>query len=541
MNDSPFFMRFGKTIRPISIALLSATLVLVVAAHFVSKFVEDKTRDILTTIPLDVSTIDANILTRTIELHGVDWTLPNDSLPKFPNHLFVNKVRLEGIGIYQLIVNKRFDISKIVLDKGEFQLNRNLKHKASDTKRESVALKGIKIKRIVLRDIYAKMTADSVTQFEGVVTMSIERVALDDLKEINNVSAYEVGSFDGQLTHASIIGKKELYTTKISRISANSKDHRIEIDSITMIPRYSRYKFTRKVGRQTDRYNLLIPKIVINDFKFENVKDSVFQASVIEVTSAKLHVFRDKRLPFIKEKNTPLPITMIRGLNFEIAFDSLKLIDANITYEEFPEKGYNTGQISFAKLNATLDHVTNRNHYPDYKQATLKASAYVMGKGLLNAEFSLPYGKSQVYNAKGSLGNLSLYRLNPMLENLAFVSITSGKLNQLTFNFNYTDLHADGTVVVNYEDLKVNTLTKEKDPEKNELKTIVVNTILKNNKTAKVDKEKRTGAIDYQRDRTRAIFHYWWRSLLTGIKASMLPSTEEKGGKKGEERREKEN
>jgi hypothetical protein len=209
-------------------------------------------------------------------------------------------------------------------------------------------------------------------------------------------------------------------------------------------------------------------------------------------------------------------------------------MDAKITYEEFPEKGYHTGKVTFEKLNATVDHLSNRDYYPDYEQATLKATSYIMGKGLLKAEFSLPYGKSQVYNAKGSFSDFSLYRLNPILENLAFVSVTSGRLNQLTFNFDYTDRKSTGTVLVNYEDLKVNSLTKEKDPEKNEIKTLLVNTILKKNKNEKVDKEKRTGTIDFERDKRRAIFHYWWRSLLTGIKssASELPKTK---GKKNEE------
>lgn len=534
-------MQLQKKLRPIILSLLAGVLLLYVAARFGARYIEDKTRELLATIPFNVSTVDANILTRTIELRGVDWTQANDSLPQFPHHLFVNMIRLEGISVYQLLAKKQFNIDMIVLDKGELLLNRNLKHRAEKNKKtESPALKGLAINRIVLRDIYTKITTDSLIQYEGAVTLSVENVVLDDFKKILNISSYAIKSFEADITHITVKGRKGMYDTKISRISANSLDKKIEIDSIVMIPLYSRFKFSRKVGRQVDRYNLLIPKILINEFKFDGVKDSLFQAGRIELKSAKLHVYRDKRLPFIKEKNTPLPIAMIRELDFEMAIDSLRITDANITYEEFPEKGYHTGQVSFAKLNATLDHVTNRNHYPDYKQATLKVSTYVMGKGLLNVEFSLPYGKSQVYNAKGSLSNFFLYRLNPVLENLAFVSVTSGKLNQLKFNFDYNDQQANGDVLVNYEDLKINTLTKEKDPETNELKTLVVNTFLKNDKTSKTDMEKRTGTIDYQRDRKRSIFHYWWKSLLTGIKSSVVdrPTKEEKEKKK-EERREK--
>jgi hypothetical protein len=57
-------------------------------------------------------------------------------------------------------------------------------------------------------------------------------------------------------------------------------------------------------------------------------------------------------------------------------------------------------------------------------------------------------------------------------------------------------------------------------------------------KPIRLDKEKRTGTIDFQRDKKRAIFHYWWKALLTGITSGTLdmPTKEEK--KKEKEKRE---
>ena len=162
-----------------------------------------------------------------------------------------------------------------------------------------------------------------------------------------------------------------------------------------------------------------------------------------------------------------------------------------------------------------------------------------MGKGLIKAEFSLPYNKAQVYNAKGSLNALSLYRLNPMLENVAFMSVTSGKLNQLSFNFDYTDLTSKGTVLINYEDLKINSLTKEKDSEKNEFMSFVVNTILKSDKDESLDKGRRMGTVDFDRDRRRAIFHYWWNSVFTGIKSTATESPNKKEKDRDKEKKRK--
>jgi hypothetical protein len=95
-------------------------------------------------------------------------------------------------------------------------------------------------------------------------------------------------------------------------------------------------------------------------------------------------------------------------------------------------------------------------------------------------------------------------------------------LNSLTFNFDYTDERSTGTVLINYENLKITSLTKEKDAEKDEFKTFIANVILKKDKDEKVAKERRNGIIDFERDKRRAVFHYWWKSLYSVLKSTVL-------------------
>ena len=527
-------MYLQKNLRRLFLTLLAVALLVTAGAHFLSKYIEKKATEILLTIPINVSSVDANVLTRSIELNDVDWTHANDSLPQFPHHLIVKQIRLEGVGVYQLLTKKRLHIHKILLDVGEFQFNRSLKNNKSNRSNKKVDVQGISVDRIVLKDVFTTISEDSVNQYQGMVNLSLENVGLKDVDSVREITSYAMESCTALVTHISIQGQGEMYATRIARLYLSSADREVEIDSVVINPKYSKFQFARKMGRQVSRMKVLVPKITIHDLAFSEMKDSIFRAASIEIKSAKLHVYRDKRFPFTKKTITPLPIAMIRDFKFAMAVDSIKLIDADITYEEFPEKGYHSGQVTFKKLNASLAHLTNRDHFPDREQATLKATSYLMGRGLIKAEFSLPYGKAQVYNAKGSLSNFSLYRLNPMLENVAFMSVTSGKLNRLSFNFDYTDLKSKGTVLINYEDLKINSLTKEKDPEKNEFMSFVVNTFLKKDKNEDLDKGRRMGTIDFERDRRRAIFHYWWRSVFTGIK-----STATEAPKKKEREREK--
>ena len=133
-------MRLPKYLRRIAIMLLAGALVVTVATYYASNYVEEKVKGILENVSITASSVSANILTGSIELTGLDWTQPNDSLPQFPNHLFVNNVRLEGISAYQLLKNKKLQIDKLALNVGEFQWNRSLKNSKTDSTESEIDL-----------------------------------------------------------------------------------------------------------------------------------------------------------------------------------------------------------------------------------------------------------------------------------------------------------------------------------------------------------------------------------------------------------------
>lgn len=517
-----------RILRTTAITLFSVVLVLVVAGVILSQYVQKRAGVELKALNAKVSSISINLFTRSLTVEDFEWTYLDDSLSRSPHHLTLGNIRFSGINLYQLLRNKKIEVHKIVLEGGDLQFNKNLKIKRKNEPKKKVDLKGISIDLLVLKDINAKFYNDSIAEYAGTVNLSLGNVQLEDVGKAQDPYAYKLKFFEVRVTKIRINEKEGMYRTNVSQLYANSDDHNIIIDSISILPRYSKYRFSRNVGRQIDRFTASIPKISITGLTYDQVKDTLFTASGFEIVSARLHVFRDKRLPFIKKKNTPLPMAMIRTFPFGMAIDSLKIIDANITYEEFPEKGFQTGQLRFEGLNATLDHISNRDYYSNYKQATLITSARIMGKGRIKAEFSLPYGEQQIYNAKGTISNLALHRLNPILESLAFISVESGTLNQLNFNFDYNDLKSRGSILINYENLKIAGLTKEKESTTNEFKSWILNTVLRKDKDKSVSREKRTGTIDFDRDRKRAIFNLWVKSLFSGLKSSVLDSSNKK-------------
>jgi hypothetical protein len=212
---------------------------------------------------------------------------------------------------------------------------------------------------------------------------------------------------------------------------------------------------------------------------------------------------------------------LLSSVGFPIEIDTITMDNAKVTYEEFPEDGFESAKVIFQNLQATFTNVGNRIYYNKPKFTTLRASAKLMGKAKVDATFQMPVGGGN-YHATGKISGFALAHLNPILENLAFMSVESGRLNELDFTFDYTDKVSTGSLMINYTGLKIKSLKKQEKEQKNELKSLIINAILKTDKDSNTPEAKRTGEISFERDQKRQIFNYWWKSLLSGISASVL-------------------
>lgn len=169
----------------------------------------------------------------------------------------------------------------------------------------------------------------------------------------------------------------------------------------------------------------------------------------------------------------------------------------------------------------------------------LYASALLMGKGRVDATFQFPVDGSGLYRAKGKMSEMELHHINQILENLGHIKIETGKLNEMRFTFDYTDTKSLGSLQINYDDLKIIGLNSDKEASKNEFKTFVINTIVKNDKDENTERSKRTGTIEFERDQQKFIFNFWWKSVLSGIKSAVLADRLEAQAKKLQDKKKK--
>lgn len=336
----------------------------------------------------------------------------------------------------------------------------------------------------------------------------------------------------------------EFYTLTLHAGRYDQRLKTLDLDTLRIRPHFSKFKFARKKGIETDRVEGLVPFINLSGLTWEKKDSLIIRAPKMDVQFY-LKLFRDKRMPF-KKVAKPLPVQALQALPVGIMIDTLTVVKSFVQYEEYAAGSNQSGKVYFDNLEASLTNVTNTSYQG---KTILNARADLMGHGDIQLRSVFPHKPGSENSIEGSLRNFEIPRINAMLEPRTNLKAESGDLKELYFNFTFNALRSEGFIELNYENLRMisfneeghkkNRKKKRNGEDKNELKTFIMNTfIIRTDMDEKVPDKKRRGEVHFYRDQYRSIFNYWTKSLLSGIKAAYnLDKIEEKQNKKEEKKK----
>ncbi len=298
-------------------------------------------------------------------------------------------------------------------------------------------------------------------------------------------------------------------------------------------PWYGKYLHSRKLGYQADRTEVKIKKIFLKDFDLIKLyHDQYLQSRKLLVDGLWVSDYRDKRVPERKDFYPPMPQEILKKMEFRFNLDTVEVQNGEINYEEFVPDGKVAGMITFSDFSAVASNVTSD---PDiYRQDPyLKTfgKAELMGEGLINFNCDLnvrdPGNKFEMW---GSVGQMDMRKINPMVENVAFTTIKSGYIKSILFEAQADDHFSTGTMKFRYNDFKIALINKNTGQVEGIDKGFVsflANTFVVNTKNPHLGFF-REGSIFFKRLPNKSIINYWWKSIYTGIKTSIGAQNERK-------------
>jgi hypothetical protein len=184
------------------------------------------------------------------------------------------------------------------------------------------------------------------------------------------------------------------------------------------------------------------------------------------------------------------------------------------------------GSLEFYELQARVTNIVNIDSLIS-KNANLniRASTKMMNKGLLTANFDFDMGdENNPFKFDAHLSSMSAMEFNSLLKALAFVSIESGSIKDLSMEAEGDSYYATGNMKFLYNDLKVSTINKKNLKTKGMgkvMKTFFANAFVvkKNNPGFKFFP--RDGAMYYERDPQKIIIDYVTKTALSGVVSSI--------------------
>ncbi len=529
-----FFM--GVIILAILLAIIVSLFGDNYVAHRLKKQVRRSTNGVYT---LHFKNVKVNAFTGSVTFENMSLHAdkaafnPHFSSGKPSNTLYqatVDKLHIGGFNFFSTLFGHKLHIGKILIKKPDITITKNPHPVPRDTSRHFVSLdstifasisdqyKGLKIGTFEvcggrLASVQSRDTLLSVKK----MNLTLKNIQVDSAS-IDSGRVFITDDIAMEMHDLAMKTSNKLSTFKVGQLIISSHRKSATIDSLELIPRYPKFTFSQKNGERIDRINLVIPKIKFQHVNFNAyVSSDRFYSRYAEIDNMQLQDFNSKIPPPPSAKPKPLPNERLINLDQKIKIDSLMVEHSFISYAEYHRSASEAGKVTFKNLNGAFYHVTNyQSAIKKGKTIKMRAKAKVMGKGLLDVHASFPLDTHNSFQkVEGTLGSMLLTDFNPALEYIAFVKAERGKLNQLKFNFTANNDSSNGTIIMNYQNLKVSVLDKKALKEQGIFKNIdkpitKISHLPKNGV--------RSGKIKFHRIKEAGIFHYWWRSLLSGIK-----------------------
>lgn len=352
------------------------------------------------------------------------------------------------------------------------------------------------------------------SEIEGLNISLADITYSESAKSLNDLVSYYALSLES-ITHKM---QDDNYQLELEKIELDSSSRSLEIRNSKLKPLLSLQELSEKLGEQVDMFDIVSGPIKVHELEPNDWADiNTLTAGLLEIEGLRLYISRDKNFPKKERSEKKLINNAFRDLDFDVDIDSVTWVNGLVSYEETEEGQEQSGRVHFNEIDLTVRDLQNRE--PE-KPIIVDAQTLFMDESSLNVNFSFTLEDNGRHTVEGELAPIDLEVINSVTEPLAFIRISDGKVDRLTFEFEATDSLATGEMIVIYEDLnieKIDSSTLEQNPATRVVSLVANLAVVKSSNKGD---DPRVGEIEFERESDRSTFSYWWKALRSGLKSS---------------------
>jgi hypothetical protein len=477
---------------------------------------------------VEIDKVHISLIKSVLELDSIKIRSNKDQGSKQDLKGEIASIRFKGIKLIKAIFRKDINIREVII------FNSRIDGKLSSSKEISpptLMSFTIRIGSVFFNKLDLSLGNTSTAKLYS-VKEGVLRLYDLQAEQQDTLSLQIVKQFDFAAKELVSVSSDSMYSLRVCKISYSAASGTLAADSFFIQPNYTDYEFTSKYKFQKTCIEARFTNVYFYDF---NAADFSGYRSLIssygEIGNMEMKVFRDKRKEF-RHVNKTVFQEMIYNYPGIIRIDSIGVLNGDITYTEHADKANDPGRISFNDINAEIYKITNDTIYKT-KSAflELKAKALLMGKSRMTILLkSRIFDSNNTFSMYGTLSGLEANELNPILEKNAFIYATSGKIDAMNFSFTANNTKSTGKMTLLYHGLDIAVKNKKTDDTtaiRERLISFIANIKVIDSNPIHGDAV-RVGIIDYNRDPERFLFGYFFKSILSGVKSSLLKNPDKR-------------
>ena len=300
------------------------------------------------------------------------------------------------------------------------------------------------------------------------------------------------------------------------------REQSIRLKEISFIPNVSNAVLQEGHEFEHVDFSGTIKALNFNRVNFDSLiySKSVFIDEIM-LDGVEVSIFKDKRKPLDKNKFPAYLGQTVRKISVPLRIGNLKATAVQLNNTE-RKPDSTLAQVQIARATVEVKNITNLS--PN-STLIMKADAWLMNKARFKTSLAFHYSKYQ-FDFEGSLGTFDLSKLTPLIQAYTPAKISKGIADEISFSGVAKERDATGTMKFLYHDLEVDLELKNQAKWKSSVIAFAANTVLDSSNPGSADLPPKVVTFNVQRDMNRGFVNVVIKSLLNGLKETMIMSKE---------------
>lgn len=471
---------------------------------------------------------------------GIDFTIADTKPVFFP---FKDTVGVAGNQQGNKKSIESFFLEEFKMIDASFHVANSAKKREFNIQQINIFLKGLMIDQNPGKDIISYNHVDfSIGKLQGDmqkgpfkhISFKDYKLSIDSLQVQHSydTTIFRFANFRTGVNDLDIQTTDSIYHFSMQALNLSYIDKLIKLSKVSFKPNVSETAIQAGFAFQQTQFSGTMGSIQLTGVNFDSLiwaRKLLIDQILLDDVSAS--IFKDNSKPIDENKFPQYLGQSIRAIPIPLAVEKVKVTRLNlVNREKKPDGGYGIANIQRGTVNIT--HITNLSFG---EPLAIKADAYIENKAHFNLTLHFSYLEKK-FTFDAIVERFNLTELNPLIKSYTPANVNKGTLDRMTFSGNAFHRDASGTMTFLYHDLDINLAIKEKAKWKSSVLTFAANTALPAANPSSADKPARVVQFHVDRNMNKSFVNLVIKSLLTGLKETMLMSKENKQAYKKEKK-----